>query len=638
MNNTFKTRYFKLLFFTLTSFGLCAQISLPPFFSDHMVLQQEQKIVLFGKAAPYEKVTGIFKGEVLKTSANPDGSWRLVFSPSKAGGPYQLKISANNTIKFNNVFVGEVWFCSGQSNMGWPLYKSENGIREVEQSLHEKIKLFNVRRSMSGIPTEDLDTINKWTSCNPKTTKNFSAVAYYFARELYKRYQVPIGLIHSSWGGSSIEAWMNADAFADDKNKYELIKKIKTLDLNQLEQDYKVEEKKYNIYLDEVDVGLKQNWQSEHQNYSSWKTMQLPNVWRRTPLKQRVGVVWVSKSITLLAQDTAGDLKLNFGLIDNEDITYFNGTRVGSIKKNNVSRNYIVPKELLKLGENIITVRVKNPLDIGGFRSGENSFYFRTILEKVSLAGTWRYKVGTPKIKKPPIRVHPKYLPSSLYNAMLYPFFDYNIRGVLWYQGESNVSRAMEYGKLFPMMIKDWRAKWQKNIPFLFVQLPNRANMGIKQPNFREAQAQALNLDFVGMIPTIDIGDNYDVHPVNKHDVGYRLAVAADHLVYNPSAIGHYPKIIETASMPKSVLFSFDQSIVHKGASEIIGGFEIFKNGVFDSRANAEIVDEKTIAVPHSSDDYPIEIRYLWKDAPSEVSIYNELEIPLPPFKKIIDN
>ena len=351
-----------------------------------------------------------------------------------------------------------------------------------------------------------------------------------------------------------------------------------------------------------------------------------------------MGVVWVSKSITLLAQDTAGDLKLNFGLIDNEDITYFNGTRVGSIKKNNVSRNYIVPKELLKLGENIITVRVKNPLDIGGFRSGENSFYFRTILEKVSLAGTWRYKVGTPKIKKPPIRVHPKYLPSSLYNAMLYPFFDYNIRGVLWYQGESNVSRAMEYGKLFPMMIKDWRAKWQKNIPFLFVQLPNRANMGIKQPNFREAQAQALNLDFVGMIPTIDIGDNYDVHPANKHDVGYRLAVAADHLVYNPSAIGHYPKIIETASMPKSVLFSFDQSIVHKGASEIIGGFEIFKNGVFDSRANAEIVDEKTIAVPHSSDDYPIEIRYLWKDAPSEVSIYNELEIPLPPFKKIIDN
>ena len=195
-----------------------------------------------------------------------------------------------------------------------------------------------------------------------------------------------------------------------------------------------------------------------------------PNVWRRSPLKQRVGVVWVSKSITLSAQDTAGDLELSFGLIDNEDITFFNGTKVGSIKKNNVSRNYIVPKELLKYGENIITVRVKNPLDIGGFRSGENSFYVRTILKKVSLAGTWRYKVGTPKIKEPPTRVHPKYLPSSLYNAMLNPFFDYNIRGVIWYQGESNVSRATEYGKLFPMMIKDWRDKWQnkKSKPKIF--------------------------------------------------------------------------------------------------------------------------------------------------------------------------
>ena len=258
---------------------------------------------------------------------------------------------------------------------------------------------------------------------------------------------------------------MNANAFVDDKNKYELIKKIKITDLNQLEQDYKVEEKKYNIYLDEVDLGLKQNWQSEQQNSSSWKTMQLPNVWRRSPLKQRVGVVWVSKSITLSAQDTAGDLELSFGLIDNEDITFFNGTKVGSIKKNNVSRNYIVPKELLKHGENIITVRVKNPLDIGGFRSGENSFYFRTILEKVSLAGNWRYKVGTPKIKELPFAFIQN-ISSSLYNAMLYPFFDYNIRGVLWYQGESNVSRATEYGKLFPMMIKDWRDKWQNKNTF----------------------------------------------------------------------------------------------------------------------------------------------------------------------------
>ncbi|MEC7286179.1 MAG: sialate O-acetylesterase, partial [Bacteroidota bacterium] len=207
-----------------------------------MVLQQGEEITIWGKASPKEEITGFFRGEIRKTKASNDGKWRLVFINASSGGPYNLKLLGNNTIELNNVFVGEVWFCSGQSNMGWPLYKSENGIDEIEKSQHDKIKLFNVKRSMSGIPTKELDPKNKWTTCNSKTTKNFSAVAYYFARELYKRLEVPIGLIHSSWGGSSIESWMNADDFSNDKSKHELLQKIKTLDLNKLEQEYKVAE------------------------------------------------------------------------------------------------------------------------------------------------------------------------------------------------------------------------------------------------------------------------------------------------------------------------------------------------------------------------------------------------------------
>ena len=550
-----KTIYFYFFILKLTSSSIYSQISLPPFFSDHMVLQQGEEITIWGKASPKEEITGFFRGEIRKTKASNDGKWRLVFINASSGGPYNLKLLGKNTIEFNNVFVGEVWFCSGQSNMGWPLYKSENGINEIEKSQHDKIKLFNVKRSMSGIPTKELDPKNKWTSCNSKTTKNFSAVAYYFARELYKRLEVPIGLIHSSWGGSSIESWMNADDFSNDKSKHELLQKIKTLDLNKLEQEYKVAEKKYNLYLDEADLGTEQNWQSVNYDYSTWKNIQLPNVWRNTNLKNRVGVVWVSKSIFLTAEDASNDLLLSFGLIDNEDITYFNGYKIGSIKKNDISRKYIVSKELLKKGKNVITVRIKNPLDIGGFRSGKDSLYLQTISAKISLAGTWKYRVGTNEINQPPDRVHPKYLPSSLYNAMLYPFFDFKIRGVIWYQGESNVSNPNEYSKLFPKMIQDWRKNWQKKIPFLFVQLPNRANMGIKLVNFREAQTQALNLDLVGMIPTIDIGDDYNVHPANKHDVGYRLAVASDFLVYNPKILGHYPKIINSLTKSKSVLF-----------------------------------------------------------------------------------
>lgn len=632
-----KTIYFYFFILKLTSSSIYSQISLPPFFSDHMVLQQGEEITIWGKASPKEEITGFFRGEIRKTKASNDGKWRLVFINASSGGPYNLKLLGNNTIELNNVFVGEVWFCSGQSNMGWPLYKSENGINEIEQSQHDKIKLFNVKRSMSGIPTKELDPKNKWTTCNSKTTKNFSAVAYYFARELYKRLEVPIGLIHSSWGGSSIESWMNADDFSNDKSKHELLQKIKTLDLNKLEQEYKVAEKKYNLYLDEADLGTKQNWQSVNYDYSTWKNIQLPNVWRNTNLKNRVGVVWVSKSIFLTAEDASNDLLLSFGLIDNEDITYFNGYKIGSIKKNDISRKYIVSKELLKKGKNVITVRIKNPLDIGGFRSGKDSLYLQTISAKISLAGTWKYRVGTNEINQPPDRVHPKYLPSSLYNAMLYPFFDFKIRGVIWYQGESNVSNPNEYSKLFPKMIQDWRKNWQKKIPFLFVQLPNRANMGIKLVNFREAQNQALNLDLVGMIPTIDIGDDYNVHPANKHDVGYRLAVASDFLVYNPKILGHYPKIINSLTKSKSVLFYFDQTILNKGSSKI-KGFEIFKDGVFVSNTEAQLLDDKTVAVLNSSIDYPIEIRYLWKDAPSEVSIYNNIKMPLPPFRKTINN
>lgn len=632
-----KTIYFYFFILKLTSSSIYSQISLPPFFSDHMVLQQGEEITIWGKASPKEEITGFFRGEIRKTKASNDGKWRLVFINASSGGPYNLKLLGKNTIELNNVFVGEVWFCSGQSNMGWPLYKSENGIDEIEKSQHDKIKLFNVKRSMSGIPTKELDPKNKWTSCNSKTTKNFSAVAYYFARELYKRLEVPIGLIHSSWGGSSIESWMNADDFSNDKSKHELLQKIKTLDLNKLEQEYKVAEKKYNLYLDEADLGTEQNWQSVNYDYSTWKNIQLPNVWRNTNLKNRVGVVWVSKSISLTAEDASNDLLLSFGLIDNEDITYFNGYKIGSIKKNDISRKYIVSKELLKKGKNVITVRIKNPLDIGGFRSGKDSLYLQTISAKISLAGTWKYRVGTNEINQPPDRVHPKYLPSSLYNAMLYPFFDFKIRGVIWYQGESNVSNPNEYSKLFPKMIQDWRKNWQKKIPFLFVQLPNRANMGIKLVNFREAQTQALNLDLVGMIPTIDIGDDYNVHPANKHDVGYRLAVASDFLVYNPKIFGHYPKIINSLTKSKSVLFYFDQTILNKGSSKI-KGFEIFKDGVFVSNTEAQLLDNKTVAVLNSSIDYPIEIRYLWKDAPSEVSIYNNIKMPLPPFRKTINN
>lgn len=600
-----------------------------------MVLQQKQDILIFGKASAGEHIVGTFNGQEEKTKAQKDGSWSLVFMPTEAGGPYKLKLKGNNEINLSNIYVGEVWFCSGQSNMGWKIENSTGGKQALRDANYDKIKLFNVRRSMSGLPTQDLHTKNKWEACTPQDTKGFSAVAYYFGRELYKKYNVPIGLIHSSWGGSRIEAWMSADAFKNDKSKQQLLAKIQNSDLNKMLRDYKNVERNYKAYLDEIDLGTQENWQSLTTDYKPWDEMQLPQVWGRTPLKQRFGIVWVTKTINLSAQNITEDVVVNLGRIDNEDKTYFNGEFIGENKKTDLVRTYTVHKELLNTGINRITVRIKNPRDNGGFRSSASDLYYKTPLGKKSLAGIWNYKVGTPNVKTPPDRVHPKYLPSSLYNAMLYPFFKYKVRGVIWYQGESNMSKPVEYAELFPKMIQDYRKQWNNpEMPFLYVQLPNIAKKSGRLPIFRAAQNEALVLDHVGMVPTIDIGEDYNIHPKNKLDVGKRLALAAENMIYKPTEKAAYPKVKNIKVENNRLLISFDENISIKGSKSKITGFEISnaKDEFFE--VIAKQIDDSSLSINTLQINNPQNIRYLWEDAPKKVMIYNSNNVPLPPFSK----
>jgi len=627
-------RFLIAVCFILFSIQVYADISLPNFFSDHMVLQQDQSILIFGKANPDEVIEGIFKNETIQTVAKSDGSWSITFKSAKAGGPYILMLNGENKITLKDVYLGEVWFCSGQSNMGWTIEKSENGQEALKNANFEQIKLLNVKRSMSGTPQNDIKEGNKWETCTTKNAKGFSAVAYFFGRELYKKYQVPIGLIHASWGGASIEAWMNAEAFKDDNTKQQLMKKIKSSDLNQMLKDFSTVEKNYGTHLDAVDLGSKNNWQSLATDYSEWKSLKLPEVWRRTELKQRFGIVWVTKTIVLSAKEVEDSLALNLGRIDNEDMTYFNGKLIGQSKKTDFNRNYTVTKELLRVGLNRITVRTKNPRDIGGFRSSPKDLYYQTYKGKESLVGQWNYKVGTPNIDTPPERVHPKYLPSSLYNAMLHPFFNYTVRGAIWYQGESNMNKADEYAKLFPMMINDWRVQWNKEISFLFVQLPNIANKKGKLPEFREAQESVLNLKGVGMATIIDIGEDYNIHPINKLDVGKRLAIIAEKQVYRDVAESYHPTIEKIVSKDNMLLISFKNPVTIKGNDNEIKGFELSGNGKIFTKVTGKRIDEKTIAISHLEIMQPIVIRYLWEDAPKKVMIFDKNDMPLPPFAK----
>jgi len=625
-----------ILIFCLLSivFNSFAEIKTPKFYSDHMVLQQNEVITIYGVANPSEKIKASFKNEVKNVEADENGNWSVNFKASKAGGPYSLELIGENTLKFSDVYVGEVWFCSGQSNMGWRLENSVNGAEELKNANYPEIKLLQVYRSMSNKHENDI-VKGSWETCTPENAKGFSAVAYFFGRELYKKYQVPIGLINSSYGGTNVEAWMNESLFKDHPANMKIIAKMKTMNLNNAIKKYSNDNRSYGAYLDRHDLGTRWKWENNTTDYSSWKTFKLPSVWKKTDLKQTFGIVWVTKLFELTESQINNDIELSLSRIDNEDITYVNGKKIGSSRKKDLDRFYTIPKEVLKVGSNRITIKTKNLGSTGGFRGTANDLYLKVADRKISLAGTWNYRVGTPDSKVPPKREHPKYYPTSLYNAMVHPFFGYNIKGAIWYQGESNTKNPDEYAEFFPQMINDWRTEWNKEFPFLFVQLANLSDKSETWPAVREAQASALKLKDVAMVVAIDVGDDSNIHPINKQVVGKRLAMAAENIAYGDTKTSTSGPLLKgLTSKENKLIVTFDSPIVIKGDKNNINGFEVTDSKGKIYPAKAKYINVTTVEVFNEKVLKPAAARYLWKDAPGKVMIYNKEVLPAPPFKK----
>jgi len=627
-------RIIALACFIGLSCSLEANVSLPRFFSNHMVLQRHDDIIIYGWAQPGENITTTFKSEEKSTVADQKGNWSLTFKPANAGGPFNIQITGNNTIKLSDIYIGDVWLCSGQSNMGWRLENAQNGAQEVANAEYEQIKLLNVSREMASAPKTNISK-GSWKTCTPKNTKKFSAVAYFFGRELYKKYKVPIGLIHTSWGGTNIEAWMSEELFGGDAKRQLIIQKMKTIALSKVIPEYKASNIAYGEMLDEEDLGDADSWESIDTNYGKkWKPFELPSLWKNTELPKTYGVVWVTKTVNLEASDISSDVQLSLGRIDNEDITYVNGQRVGASIKKDLDRFYSIPKEVLAAGENRVTVRSKNLGSLGGFRGAVDDLYLETNSRKISLSGKWLYRVGTPDVEKPPTQEHPKNYPSSLYNSMIHPFFGYNIRGIIWYQGESNAKNPEEYAKFFPKMIEHWRSKWNKEVPFLFVQIANYANQRNRYPWLRESQTAALVLDHTAMVTTIDIGNDANIHPINKQDVGLRLAYAARNIVYGDDDIPSCgPKVKKVERTDDKLLVTFDSPFVIRGNQHFINGFQISDRSENFVDAKANLLNPNTIQVSNSEVVKPKFLRYLWEDAPGDVMIYNEQGLPTAPFR-----
>ena len=631
-----------------------ADVRVPAIIGDNMVLQQGKKIRIWGWANPNEKVSVVFASQKANAVADVSGHWQTLLGPVKAGGPFELTISASNTLTIKNVLVGEVWICSGQSNMEWPLINSQNGADAVAQANYPEIRLFTVQKTTSRTPLDDVK--GQWIVTTPDKVGQFSAVGYFFGRELYQKLNVPVGLIHTSWGGTPAEAWTSNDALATTSDLQPILARYQEglKNVGERQQEYArrlAEWSQKNLYQDEGNKGEALGYAASQTNTADWPTMNLPQYFETAGLKMD-GAIWFRKEIEIPQSWAGRSLELNLAAIDDFDTTYFNGTKVGGIGSEtpnsyNVPRHYKIPAELVRAGKNVIAVRVFDSAGEGGFGAGTMSLRpSEGAEEPVSLGGLWSYKVElalTPK--SPDWGSRPEAAgptnqnsPSVLYNAMIAPLTPLTIRGAIWYQGESNAGRAYQYRTLFPTMIRNWRNAWgEGDFPFYYVQLANfqpikDAPGESEWAELREAQTLTLHEPQTGMAVIIDIGEAKDIHPRNKVDVGHRLALWALANTYGEK-IEYSGPLFQSFSIEGDKLrVKFRHAAGLKtsdgGAPK---GFAIAGEDHKFVWADARIEGDEVV-LSSKEVTKPIAVRYAWADNPV-CNLYNTIGLPASPFR-----
>jgi len=654
----------KLLLFTLL---LCvspllvqpahAEVRVPAIIGDNMVLQQGRKVRLWGTAQPGESVKVSFAGQSVHATADTQGHWQVFLSSLQAGGPSALTIAGTNTLTFKNVLVGDVWICSGQSNMEFPLVNANGGAEAVAQANYPEIHLFTVQKKTATSPLDDMQ--GHWVVTTPDQVGQFSAVGYFFGREIYQRLKIPLGLIHTSWGGTPAEAWTSHEALLSAPDLKPILDRYqKSLEaLPQRQQEYEralAEWEQKNIYSDPGNKGEALGYADPSFGTADWKQMNLPQFMETAGLRID-GAVWFRKEIDLPADWAGKELALNLTPIDDFDVTYFNGTRVGStgIETPNsymVPRHYKVPGALVHAGRNVIAVRVFDRAGEGGF-GGSSPMSLLPVgasdAGAISLAGSWSYKIELGlEPKNPDWGSRPELpgpanqnSPSVLYNAMIAPLVPFAIRGAIWYQGESNAGRAYQYRLLFPTMIRDWRSRWsQGDFPFYFVQLANWKPRNAEPvesewAELREAQTLTLTQPHTGMAVIIDIGDTNDIHPRNKLDVGKRLA--------NWALAETYHQKLELSG-PLYDSFAIEHEMVRLKFKHLGGGLKTADGGPPKGFAIAGAdhkfvwaearIEGDTMVVWSKDVAHPVAVRYAWADNPL-CNLFSAAGLPASPFR-----
>jgi sialate O-acetylesterase len=638
-----------------------ANVRLPAVFSDHMVLQEGREVAVWGDASAGEAVTVSLGKSVVKTVASKKGHWRVSLpAMTSSFDPATIVVKGDNEVVFKDVLVGDVWLASGQSNMEFALGKAARGGDEVAAATHPGLRLFRVLRGET-VPEKTIDVNGTWTACTPETAGDFSAVGYFFGRRLMQNLKKPIGVIDTSWGGTPVEAWtseaglranpegkgllrgLNSEVKGAPKTPQE--KAAAVLAYKQASEVWEAA----NHYPDDGNEGESLGFAKAGIPQDGWQKIELPSHWEDAGLDGD-GSVWFRKDVQLPAAWVGKDLRLSLGVLNDCDTTYVAGEKVGQSCRqtpttHGKSRTFEIPAKLAKPGRLLVAVRVFDERGRGGFSSEPESLYLQLATGggKISLAGRWNYRVErllpTMAVKwdlhpKPPQGYPHPHAPHALWDAMVAPMVPYSIRGAIWYQGEANASRAVQYRTLFAGLIKDWRKQWgQGDFPFHFVQLANFIDKGdaAEWPELRESQTMALNLPNTGMAVAIDIGNPKDIHPTNKLDVGERLARWALANDYKQPVVASGPlfKSAKAQGARFQVTFSFAAGL--KAADPELRGFTLAGADKKFVPAKA-IIDGETVLVSAEGLTKPVAVRYGWLGSP-DCNLQNAEGLPASPFR-----
>ena len=632
-------------------------MKISPLFTNGMVLQQGVSIPVSGEAAPEAAVILSFLGKTYRTRPGADRKWTILLDTQISGGPYTMEISASENgvsanektiekiidekkiakIIIEDIYIGDVWICSGQSNMEMPMQRLKDDFpEEWDSPVNSLIRQFKVPQEwdFSG-PRRELSG-GRWTAANAKTLDEFSGTAWFFAKSIFAKHNIPIGLINAAWGGTPAEAWMSREALAAFPAKITMGDRYadpaKRAGITETTAEAI---KEWEINLAHEDAGLPKDWQNPKTDISGWDDITLPGDFAAVGLAQFCGVLWLAKDFEASESFAANDAKIWLGTITDADTVYVNGVEVGNTTYRYPPRKYHAGAGLLHSGKNRIVIRVICNNGSGGV-TADKPFRVFTHNETIELAGTWKYKTGAAAPVSPEEFFFQRQ-PMGLFNAMIAPLLDYPCRGVLWYQGESNTSSPNEYSALFPALINDWRnKKRQADLPFLFVQLPifgepEENNETSPWAVIREAQRSALSLPATGMAAGLDLGEWNDLHPINKKDVGIRLALAAEKVVFKEQNTAPGPMLRSVRRHQGRLLINFDnrgKGLTARGKPyvSVTAGGKLF-------RLPADIESPECLSVDISAVKNPEKILYAWADNPADRQLYNSDGLPAIPFR-----